>query len=153
MSLPWRGIVIHHSLTRDGTTVSWDAIRRYHMDPAGPPVYRMKDIGYHAGVEMIGGAYEVLLGRPLDWIGAHTRGVNRTHLGLLFVGNYDHAAPPDEMLRVACERVLRPWMKALNIGVANVRPHSDFADKTCPGRFFSMAHLLEILAGLPEPYL
>lgn len=150
MSLPWKGIVIHHSLTKDGDTVSWDAIRRYHTDPAGPPQYRMREIGYHAGVEMIGGAYEVLFGRPLDWFGAHTVGRNRTHLGFLFVGNFDVRPPEDEMLQVACERALRPWMKAFGIGLSQIKPHSEFAPKTCPGRFFDMDHLFGVLRGLRE---
>lgn len=150
MSLPWKGIVIHHSLTKDGETVSWDAIRRYHTDLNGPPQYRMRDIGYHAGVELVDGAYECLFGRPLDWFGAHTIGANRQYLGFLFVGNFDHATPSDEMLRVACERVIRPWMKAFSFDAGEIRPHRDFADKTCPGRFFDMSRLREILGGLRE---
>ena len=150
MSLPWKGIVLHHSLTRDGDTVSWDAIRRHHTDPNGPPQYRMRDIGYHAGVEMIGGAYEVLFGRPLDWFGAHTVGANRTHLGFIFVGNFDGAPPEDDMLEVACERAIRPWMKAFGIGVTDIRRHSDFAPKTCPGRVFDLNRLLTVLGRLRE---
>ena len=148
MSLPWRGLVIHHSLTKDSGTVSWDAIRRYHMDPNGPPNYRMRDVGYHGCCELIGGAYEVLFGRPLDWFGAHTAGSNRTHLGFVFIGNYDLAPPPDEMLRVACVRFIRPMMKAFGIGVTDIRPHSDFAPKTCPGNLFEMAHLIDVLEHL-----
>lgn len=150
MSLAWRGIVIHHSLTDDGGTVSWDAIRRFHTDPNGPPQYRMREIGYHAGIEMIGGAYECLFGRPLDWYGAHTVGLNQTHLGFLFVGNFDKAAPEDEMLRMACERVLRPWMKAFDIQPHQVVPHRDFAQKSCPGRMFDMGRLMAALSQLPD---
>ena len=145
MSLPWAGIIVHHSLTADSGTVSWAAIRKYHTDPLGPPNYRMRDIGYHAGVELVGDSYETFFGRPTNWHGAHTVGRNRTHLGFLFVGNFDLAPPPEEMLFVAAERVLIPWMAAFDIGVANVEPHRQYADKTCPGTKFDMTHLRQIL--------
>lgn len=149
MPLPWKGIIVHHSLTADSRTVSWDAIGRYHTDPNGPSYYRMRAIGYHAGVEMIGDSYEALFGRPLDWYGAHAHGVNGTHLGVLFVGNFDLEPPPDEMLRVGCERIIRPWMKAFSIPIEKVEPHRKYAPKSCPGVFFAMDRLREILAGLP----
>lgn len=148
--LPWKGIVIHHSLTADSGTVSWAAIRRHHTDPNGPPAYRMREIGYHAGIERVGDSFEVLLGRPLDWYGAHTVGLNKTHLGLLFVGNFDLAPPPVEMLRVACERVIRPWCKAFGILEGAIVPHRSYAPKTCPGSQFDMKVLLGILASLEE---
>lgn len=147
--LPWKGILIHHSLTEDSGTVSWDAIRRFHMDPNGPAQYRMRDIGYHAGIELIDGKYEVLFGRPLDWIGAHCPDVNRTHLGFLFVGNYDVITPTREMLRTACSRVIRPWMKAFDIKPSEIQAHREYAPKTCPGKLFDMGILKMILASLP----
>lgn len=144
--MPWKGIVIHHSLTADSGTLSWQAIRRHHTDPAGP--YKGRDVLYHAGVELVNGEYEALLGRPLDWSGGHTVGVNKTHLGLLFVGNYDLAPPPDAMLEVACERVIRPWMKAFSIPATQIEPHHAYAHKSCPGTQFRMDRLLAILGTL-----
>ena len=151
VSLPWAGIVIHHSLTADSGTVSWAAIRRHHTDPNGPPQYRMRDVGYHAGCELVGESYEVFFGRPLNWHGAHTKGpTNRTHLGFLFVGDYDLAPPPEEMLMVAAERVLLPWMQAFDIPLRHIEPHRDYADKTCPGRKFDMLHLRAIIREIPH---
>lgn len=146
--LPWKGIIVHHSLTRDGQTVSWDAIRKYHRDPAGP--YKMRDIGYHAGVELVGLRYEVFAGRPLDWTGGHTSGKNSTHLGLVLVGNFDELPPPADQLRVACEYVIRPWMKAFGIPREKVEAHRDYAPKSCPGAMFDMGRLFAVLNSLPE---
>ena len=145
---PWRGIIIHHTLTRDSGTVSWDAIRQYHKNPNGP--YRMREIGYHAGIERIGPTLEILVGRPLDWYGAHTRGSNASHLGLVFVGNYDLEEPTDEMYQVAAERVIRPWMKLFDIPLKQIKPHSAFSHKSCPGEMFSMARLKAAIMGLDK---
>lgn len=145
MTFPWKGIIIHHSLTRDSGTVSWDAIRRYHTDTMG-----WRDIGYHAGIEIADNDYELFVGRPLDMHGSHTRGLNLDTLGFCFVGNYDHVAPSIEMMRVAALRVLRPWMKLFGIPSAMVEPHRNYADKTCPGTMFSVGRLVEVIDSLPE---
>jgi N-acetylmuramoyl-L-alanine amidase len=135
-------IIVHHSLTSDGPTVSWGAIRKYHTDPNGP--YKMLDIGYHAGVELVdsGGIshMEVLIGRWWFKTGAHTLGENATSLGFCFVGNYDVVPPPDEMLEAGA-RLLATWCRLFVIDPGRIFPHSAFENKTCPGTQFPMAQL------------
>jgi len=123
-------IIIHHSLTKDGSTVSWDAIRWYHTHTMG-----WRDIGYHAGIELVGARYEVLIGRMLDEQGAHTSGQNNDSLGICLVGNFDLAPPPPAQLDLAV-RFAGSLCRLLEIPSSRVYRHSDFAAKSCPGAMF-----------------
>lgn len=135
-------IVIHHSLTKDSETVSWGAIRRYHMETLG-----WSDIGYHAGVELVRNDYEVLMGRMWDEAGAHTRGQNHDSLGICFIGNYDLEKPPEKML-VEGGKLIALWMKLFDILLEEIYTHHHFADyKTCPGTQFDMD---ELFANIPS---
>jgi len=137
-------VVLHHSLTKDSGTVSWGAIRRFHVETQG-----WTDIGYHLGIEDVGGRYEVLLGRPLGADGAHAYqgGMNRIGLGVLFVGNFDEAPPPQEMLILAA-RHLRDLVEVLGIPIdrSHVIGHREVAAyKSCPGRMFDLEHFVRLL--------
>jgi len=139
-------IFIHHSLTKDGATVSWGAIRQYHMTA---PEYLMNDIGYHAGIECVesGGVsyFEILIGRMWNVVGAHAKGHNAESLGFLFVGNYDLGEPPAAMLERGAKFVRDCWMRPFGIPVERVRRHSEVAPKTCPGRLFPWAKFIDLL--------
>lgn len=132
-------IIIHHSKTRDGRSVSWSAIHSYHVNHNG-----WSDIGYHAGIEEVEGRFVCLFGRPDILAGAHAKGENRSSLGFCFLGDYDLRRPSDARLRVASRRVLAPWLIRLGLGVDALRPHSQYSNKTCPGKMFPMDRLREI---------
>lgn len=123
------GIVIHHSLTKDGKTVDWDGIKRYHMQEKG-----WADIGYHAGVERINGVLTALTGRPLDMIGAHCLGHNDC-LGICIVGNFDLAPPDDETLRYAAALV-SGYLRMFDLEIDSIHRHHEYAPKSCPGTQF-----------------
>lgn len=131
--------IVHHSLTKDGQTVSWDAIRRYHKETNG-----WNEIGYHYGIELIGTFYEVLSGRPENEAGAHCKGQNAASIGICFVGNYDLEEPPEEMMKRATA-VFYPILRRLRITPENIFPHSAFAQKTCPGTKFPMNRFVEAM--------
>lgn len=123
-------IIIHHSLTRDSSTVSWSAIRWYHTHTMG-----WNAIGYHAGIELVGGNYEILTGRMLDEVGAHTAGQNADSIGICIVGNFDRDLPPTAQLDLAA-RYTRSLCRVLGIPTGRVYRHSDFSAKSCPGTRF-----------------
>ena len=132
-------IIVHHSLTSDSSTVSWGAIRKYHVETLG-----WRDVGYHVGVELTKSGdnlyYETFLGRDWDDTGAHTKGQNESSLGICFVGNWDIQEPPGDMLIVGA-RVIRMWLRLFGIKPSEVYGHRDFANKSCPGLLFSMNKL------------
>jgi N-acetylmuramoyl-L-alanine amidase len=134
-------VIVHHSLTTDSGTVSWGAIRKYHIETNG-----WSDIGYHAGIELIDNSgvqyYEALIGRMWDVSGAHCIGHNNRSLGICFVGNFDEAQVPQDQLIVGA-KLIAYWLKKFHISIEDVYPHSAFADKSCPGDLFSMSKLLE----------
>jgi len=134
-------IIIHHSLTSDGSTLSWPNIQSYHTNVKG-----WSDVGYHAGIEKVGDRFVCLFGRPDVLCGAHTKGQNSDSLGFCFVGNFDDREPERSRLRVAARRVLAPWCVRHGIPVAGIVPHRQFASyKTCPGRQFDMDVLRRIV--------
>ena len=143
-------VVIHHSATKDSGSVSWGAIRRYHIETNG-----WRDVGYHLGVELVGDHYEVMLGLGVDDMGAHCyqEGMNVKSLGVCFVGNYDEAPPPNEMLVFAASH-LRRIMFDLGIPAdeAHVHKHSEFAPKSCPGTLFPFSAFLALLNPGPSDF-
>ena len=136
-------VMLHHSSTEDSDTVSWAAIHKYHVETQG-----WRDIGYHAGVELVTSnpnlaayRYEALFGRGLEeQASACPQGeMNRRALHVCCIGNYDLIPPPSELLAVLSHRILLPWMRLFNIPPERIVGHRDYnPDKTCPGRQFDI---------------
>lgn len=153
----WNKIIIHHSLTKDGKVVDWQAIRRYHKSWAycgeivteeeanqlildGKRVKRpWVTIGYHFGIELINDEYEILTGRYLNQIGAHTRNHNEDALGICVVGNYDEEPPPEIVMQHLGKFIKSLIFAFPNITTDHVYGHRDFDNqKSCPGKLFNM---------------
>ena len=139
-------IVIHHSLTKDSATKSWDAIRRYHVEHNG-----WQDIGYHRGVELIDTNYAWLDGRPLDAraAAAWQNNFNVKGIHICFVGNYDEVAPPWEMLDFSAPYIAR-ICDDRNIPISNIIGHRDVTSpppKSCPGTKFDLDVLRQLVKG------
>lgn len=125
-------IILHHSLTKDSKTVSWGAIRKYHVN-----MCRWRDIGYHFGLESIYDHYEILTGRMLNDTGAHCKAMNTISIGICFVGNFDETQPPLEQWWKGI-KLVRSLCEVFSIPYENVKGHCDFSQKSCPGKLFDM---------------
>ena len=126
-------IILHHSLTKDSKTVSWGAIRRYHTETMG-----WKDIGYQYGIENINGYYEILLGRMINTVGAHTRNQNKDSIGICFIGNFDTHEVPWQQWNLGV-KLVKSLCEVLKIPIDRVRGHREYSGyKSCPGKLFSL---------------
>ena len=135
-------IILHHSLTADSHTVSWRAIRKYHMETLG-----WKDIGYHFGVERVAGTFEVFLGRQLNEPGAHCKeqGMNGRSIGICFVGNFDEIEVPAGQWDLGL-KLVRGLCEACGIQKTQIFGHREFATyKSCPGKFFDVKRFVSNL--------
>ena len=136
----WEYLMIHHSATKDGPTVSWGAIRKYHVRTR-----RWRAIGYHAGVELVGDAYEVLMGRPWWMNGAHCPGMNRKAFGLVLVGNFEDAAPARAQLKAAAT-FADIVCRLFEIPVEKIVRHDAFRQTSCPGKRFDIEAFRALVA-------
>jgi len=128
-------IILHHSLTKDGATVSWNAIRKYHTQDLG-----WRAIGYHFGIELIGDHYEILIGRMMGENGAHCKeqGMNGKSIGICFLGNFDLIKPLPEQWLLGL-KLVRTLMSIFGIPVDHISGHREYAPyKSCPGALFDL---------------
>lgn len=129
-----KNIIIHHSLTKDGKTVSWNAIRKYHLSLG------WRDIGYHYGIELVGNRYEILVGRMMNETGAHCKqqNMNNESIGICCVGNFDASLVPHIQWQT-CLVLVRSLVDILGVSVGHIYGHNRFAHyKSCPGNNWSM---------------
>ena len=136
-------VILHHSTTQDGATVSWDAIRRYHVRHQG-----WRDIGYHFGIETINDHVETLVGRIPGEVGAHCRAqnMNRRSVGVCVVGNFDVGGVSDDKWQVAL-RLVRWLCRVYKIEPDHVLGHREVAKdgRSCPGERFDMGAFRALL--------
>lgn len=126
-------IFIHHSLTRDSGTVSWNAIRDYHVN-----LLHWRDIGYHYGIEEVNERAEIFVGRFEGETGAHVKGHNRDSIGICLVGNHDLEGVTIEKWNLTLQLVKNICLR-YEIPVKNVLAHREVASyKSCPGNMFDI---------------
>ncbi|BCS53302.1 peptidoglycan recognition family protein [Geobacter sp. SVR] len=125
-----KGIIIHHSLTKDGTVSDFEGIKRYHMEEKG-----WDDIGYHFLIENMNGTINICTGRPINKTGAHTVGHNDC-IGVCVVGNFDLAPPDEAHMNTLVQLTLALLGQFPYLTPDDIHRHSEYAPKSCPGKLF-----------------
>lgn len=118
-------IIIHCSATPEGRDVKTETIRQWHLKRG------WSDIGYHYVIELDG---TVVPGRPLERVGAHCRGENRSSIGICYVGGVDKEMTPKDTRTEAQRGALHSLLFDLtdNFAKATIHGHNEFSSKACP---------------------
>ncbi len=128
-----KGIILHHAAI-DATI---ESIHRYHRDENG-----WAGIGYHFYVTKDGVVYR---GRPENWLGAHTVGLN-DHLGICAEGNFEE----DSMSAVQQQAIVQliAYLED-KYGALKVTRHRDHEATACPGKNYPFEAIKA--GGSPKP--
>jgi hypothetical protein len=123
---------------------TWEGIQDYHVDAKG-----WSDIGYHVGVGPDG---SVWLLRPVQKTGAHCQGYNGYSIGVAMIGNYDVGEEDPEACLPTAVKVMAILCKRFALTETNVRFHTEFSSKTCPGSAINLASVrARVAAALDAP--
>lgn len=125
------GICIHHSKTKDTETVSTTAIRRVQMAEMG-----FDEIAYTMIIEDVAGEMRIYTGRPSFLQGAHEKTLNRSHLSICLIGDYDKKVPEDRKIEAVIRGCLSLMLMNPQIRPENVTFHNEHNPKSCPGKLF-----------------
>lgn len=106
-------------------------VKKWHTSPPN----NWQDIGYHFLIDRDG---TVVAGRPVDVVGAHVQGHNKTSIGIsLFGGHGSNANDPFEKnFTPEQDEALRQLITSLQVQyptIKKVSGHNEYANKACPG--------------------
>lgn len=146
---PLAEIIIHCAATRpewmEGQPLEAKVaeIKDWHVSDRG-----WSDIGYHFLIDRDGG---VATGRPIERIGAHTKGHNTGSIGVCLIGGHGASASDafSDHFTHQQDRALRRLIGDLfrQYGPMEVSGHNEYANKGCPG--FAVGRWLAMLP--PQP--
>jgi len=128
-------IIIHCTATRPNwwkskpTKSKVNEVRRWHVEERG-----WSDIGYHYLIDRDGTIAE---GRPVERIGAHTKGHNKSSIGIALFGGHGGSASDafDDNFTLEQEVALRELIEKLkgkHPDIIKVSGHNQYSSKACP---------------------
>lgn len=121
-------IILHCTATPEGKDYTVEQIRDWHVKGNG-----WSDIGYHFVIDRYGVVHK---GRPIEKVGAHTKGQNANSIGISYIGGVaaDGKSPKDtrtQAQRVAIVNLVKELKAAYGQHIT-VHGHNEFAAKACP---------------------
>jgi len=121
-----------------GTWYQMPAQEGYYDGVSGPNGYNYNDIDYHVLIGTDGNVYQ---GRRFDTVGWHASNweANVRSLGVCFIGCFDLHEPSSIQYWAGVGEVAY-LMRLYKITV--IRPHSYYANKSCPGYAFPLARFI-----------
>lgn len=123
---PLNEIIVHCTATPEGRPYSREQLKRDHLARG------FSDIGYHFIVNFDG---SIILGRPLEQVGAHVEGHNTGTIGISYIGGVDKNLKPKDTRTVAQKATLIAKCKELIAKyptIKKVSGHNQYAAKACP---------------------
>ena len=121
-------LIIHCSATPEFKEFDVDDIRNWHVNGN-----KWSDVGYHFVIKIDG---TIQIGRPINKIGSHVKGKNRSSIGICYIGGMnrdmtdwiDTRTPGQKVSLIALLKELKEkYTEAVVYG------HNDFTDKkVCP---------------------
>ncbi len=119
-------IILHCTATYPDSYVTVGTIDKWHRKRGW-----QNGIGYHYVIYKNG---EIHKGRDIDIIGAHTKGHNKTSIGVAYVGGIDDQGVPRDTMTLEQET---SWLQLVNslrtvFGYCTVHGHNEFSSKACP---------------------
>ena len=118
-------IIIHCSATPPNMDVDADRVNEWHLENG------WSGIGYHFFIKRDG---QIEIGRPLEKSGAHTKGHNKSSIGVCYAGGVGKdMCPEDNRTSEQKSSFLILLLLLKNIFPESViHGHRDFSDKSCP---------------------
>ncbi len=132
-------IIVHHTGAEEKDA---EQIKRTHMNNG------FRDIGYNYVIERDG---KIVKGRPLDIVGAHTKGImNTIGIGIALIGNFDERQPTHEQYASLKKLILELTDDYFISLKTNLLGHKEVEGQAtrCPGQYLDMNKLRNEVIGV-----
>lgn len=115
---------MHCSATEASRDFDAEDIRTWHKARG------WSDIGYHYVIKLDG---TIEAGRPVDRVGAHTKGHNEDSVGVCYIGGLKDGKPFDTMSEIQEIAFIELVFSLRNVfGWMPIHGHNEYAAKACP---------------------